>query len=45
MAPEARPGEDELAWSNQGRAYLENTRHEFQTWRRSLYELSQLLFL
>jgi len=23
----------------------ENTRHEFQTWRRSLYELAQLLFL
>jgi enterochelin esterase-like enzyme len=23
----------------------ENTRHEFQTWRRSLYELSQLLFI
>ena len=23
----------------------ENTRHEFQTWRRSLYELAQLLFI
>lgn len=23
----------------------ENTRHEFQTWRRSLYELAQLLFV
>ncbi|HAX93682.1 MAG TPA: esterase, partial [Bacteroidales bacterium] len=23
----------------------ENTRHEFQTWRRSLFELAQLLFL
>jgi enterochelin esterase-like enzyme len=23
----------------------ENTRHEFQTWRRSLYQLAQLLFI
>jgi len=23
----------------------ENTRHEFQTWRRSLFELAQLLFI
>jgi predicted alpha/beta superfamily hydrolase len=23
----------------------ENTRHEFQTWRRSLYEMAQLMFL